>query len=381
MVSRKKVRLFVDYIPYGRQCIDEDDIQVVVDVLRGDLITQGPVNEAFERAVAEYVGVTHAVVFSSGTAALHGAYFAAGVEPGDEIITSPLTFVATANAALYLGGRPVFADIDEKTLCLDPKEALRKVTDKTKAVVPVSYAGCPVDISAFREAMPGIPVIEDACHAIGGERNGNKVGKDADMTVFSFHPVKHITTGEGGMVVTDNEKFAERLRFFRSHGITKDPGLLLQKGQGPWYYEMQMLGYNYRLTDIQSALGLSQLRKLDASIAKRREIARRYDEGFAKVEWVTLPPQHPGHAYHLYPIQVNPTIRKKLFEHLRSNGIGVQVHYIPVHMHPYYREVLFFKKGDFPKAEMLYEGEISLPIFPQVTKDQQENILRTVLDI
>ena len=353
----------MDYLPYGRQWIDEDDIQAVVDVLRADLITQGPVVDAFERAVADYVGVKYAVAFSSGTAALHGAYFAAGIGHGDEIVTSPLTFAATANAALYLGGRPVFADIDESTLCLDPEEASKQVTNRTKAVVPVSYAGYPADIQAFRNCTPDMLIIEDACHALGGDRDGKKVGKDADMTVFSFHPVKHITTGEGGMVVTDNREFADRMRSFRSHGITKDPEKMFLKDQGPWYCEMQELGYNYRLSDIQCALGLSQLKKLDAGIARRRGIASRYDKAFECLDWIQTPPKHPGHAYHLYPIRLEASIRRDLFEHLRSQGIGVQVHYILVNNHPYYRDYIKTQKTSVPKAEKNSLSVISLPVF------------------
>lgn len=369
----------MDYIPYGRQWIDEDDIQAVVDVLRGDLITQGPVVDAFERAVADYVGVKYAVAFSSGTAALHGAYFAAGVGPGDEIITSPLTFAATANAALYLGGRPVFADIDESTLCLDPEEASKKVTNRTKAVVPVSYAGYPSDIQSFRNAIPDMLVIEDASHALGGDRDGKKVGKDADMTVFSFHPVKHITTGEGGMVVTDNGEFADRMRLFRSHGITKDPEKMFIKDQGPWYYEMQELGYNYRLTDIQCALGISQLKKLDAGIARRREIAARYKKAFEGLDWIQTPPKHLGHAYHLYPIRVGASIRRGFFEHLRSRGVGVQVHYIPVHMQPYFRDRFGYSDGSFLVAERACASEISLPVFVGVDK-WLEKIIEIISD-
>jgi len=368
----------MDYIPYGRQWIDEDDIQAVVDVLRGDLITQGPLVDVFEKAVADYVGVKYAVAFSSGTAALHGAYFAAGVGQGDEIITSPLTFAATANAALYLGGRPVFADIDESTLCLDPEEAIKKLTQRTRAVVPVSYAGYPVDIKAFRNAMPEMLIIEDASHALGGDRDGKKVGKDADMTVFSFHPVKHITTGEGGIVVTDNGEFADRMRLFRSHGITKDPEKMFLKDQGPWYYEMQELGYNYRLTDIQCALGISQLKKLDAGIARRREIAAGYDKAFEGLDWIQTPPKHPGHAYHLYPIRMEASIRRELFEHLRSSGVGVQVHYIPVYLHNYYRISSEYAVISCQLAECVYEEEISIPIYPVLSVSAQEHVISEV---
>lgn len=367
-----------NFIPYGHQSVDDEDIQAVVKVLKGDWLTQGPMVDAFEKAVARYVGIEHAVSFSSGTAALHAAYFAAGIGPGDEIVTTPFTFVATANAALYLGAKPVFADISPETLCLDPIQAAKKVSDRTKAIVPVSYAGYPVDIKAFREKAPCSPIIEDASHAFGGERNGVKVGKEADMTVFSFHPVKHITTGEGGMVVTDNNVYADRLRLFRSHGITKDPHLLLRKDEGPWYYEMQELGYNYRLTDLQCALGLSQLGKIDQFVKKRREIAAIYDAAFSDLEGVEIPPRHPGHAYHLYPLRVNSSIRKRFFEDLRAQGIGVQVHYIPVHWQPYYRDKTFAAKESYPTTERTYLGEVSLPMFPNLSEESQEVVITKV---
>lgn len=365
----------MEFIPYGRQWIDEEDIRAVVEVLRGDRITQGPAVEAFEKAVAAYVGTKHAVAFSSGTAALHGAYYSAGVSKGDEIITTPITFAATANAALYLGAKPVFADISPDTWCLDPVKALEKTSSATKAIVPVSYAGYPVDIAAFREIMPDIYIIEDACHALGADRNGQKVGKEADMTVFSFHPVKHITTGEGGMVVTDHDEFAKKLRLFRSHGITKDPELMEREPEGPWYYEMLDLGYNYRLTDIQSVLGLSQMKKLDFFIEERRKRAKTYKEALASVSGITTPPQHPGHAYHLYPILVEAEKRRAIFDYLRENNIGVQVHYLCTHLHPFYRKNLGFKEGDFPVAEDFSSKEISIPIFPSMSAEEQEFVI------
>ena len=363
------------YLPYGHQWIDDDDMAAVADVLSGDWLTQGPAIEAFERSVADYVGVAHAVAFCNGTAALHGAYHAAGVRAGDEVIVPPLTFAATANAACFLGARPVFADIASATFCLDPAEVARKVTAKTKVVAPVSYAGHPADVAGCRRAAPDAVVVEDGCHALGGDRSGLKIGAAADMTVFSFHPVKHVTTGEGGMVVTDDGRFAERLRLFRSHGITKDPAWMEAKDEGPWYYEMIDLGFNYRMTELQAALGESQMKKLDAFVARRRELASRYDEAFAGQDGVVMPPRHEGHAYHLYPIQVAPARRRGLFEGLRAASIGVQVHYIPVHLHPYYRRHFGYGGGDFPVAEAFYGGEISLPLFPAM---EDEDVSRVV---
>lgn len=369
------------FLPYGHQAIDEEDIRRVVEVLRGDWLTQGPMVEAFEKAVADYLGMAHAVAFCNGTAALHGAMYAAGTGEGDEVITSPMTFAATSNAAVYMGARPVFADISDETLCLDPEEARKKITERTRVIAPVSYAGYPAPVGDFLAMAKdrGICVIEDACHALGGDRGGSKVGTEADMSVFSFHPVKHITTGEGGMVVTDNAQYAERLRLFRSHGITKDPKLMEGSSQGPWYYEMVDLGYNYRITDLQCALGTSQMEKLDGFIARRRELAGLYDERLSPLMGVTPPPSHPGHAYHLYPVQVAPERRKELFERFREKGIGVQVHYVPVHLQPYYRHRFGYGPGDFPRAERFYAGEISLPMFPGMTEGDLERVVDVIV--
>jgi perosamine synthetase len=364
------------YIPYGHQTIDDEDIQAVISVLKGDWLTQGPLVSQFEEAIAEYVGVRYAVSFANGTAALHGAYYAAGLQDGDEVITSPITFAATSNAAVYLGGSPVFADISPDTYCIDLEAVSQRITSKTKVIAPVSYAGFPVDIQRLRAIADetGAIIIEDGCHALGATRDGRKVGSEADMTVFSFHPVKHITTGEGGMVVTDNPLFAERLRLFRSHGITKDEAKMERQSQGPWYAEMIDLGYNYRLTDLQSALGFSQLKKLDRFLEKRRGIAQRYNAALATVENIKIPPSHSGHAYHLYPLWVEPSRRKHVFEFLRERHIGVQVHYIPVYLHPYYMNTFGFKSGGCPCAEHFYAGEISLPIFPALAEHDVEYV-------
>ncbi len=356
-------------LPYGRQSIGEDDIQSVVNVLRSDWLTTGPRVDEFEEAFASRVGARHAVSFSSGTAALHGAAFAAGLEPGDEAITTPLTFAATPNCILYQGATPVFADIRADTLNLDPEKVAARITARTKAILPVDYAGHPADIGAILElaSSRGLTVIEDACHALGAEYHGRRCGSIADMTVFSFHPVKHVATGEGGMVTTDRADFAQTLRRFRNHGISTDARQ--RQAQGQWHYEMVLLGFNYRLTDIACALGLSQLKKLDANLARRREIALRYEAAFGDMAEVRLPAadSEANPAWHLYPIRLNLENlngnRAQIFRALRAENIGVNVHYIPVHLHPYYRDRFGSKVGDFPVAESAYDRLVSLPMF------------------
>jgi UDP-4-amino-4,6-dideoxy-N-acetyl-beta-L-altrosamine transaminase len=365
----------VKSLSYGRQWIDDADIAEVVNVLKGDWLTQGPTVERFEKALADYIGVRHVVTFSSGTAALHGAVAAAGVGEGDRVLTTPLTFAATANAALYVGAEPVFADIYHGTLCMDPRKAEEKLQElprKIKAMIPVSFAGYPFDIEPFRVMAHdyGAVLIEDACHSLGGyrgnERYGDRrnVGRDADMTVFSFHPVKHVTSGEGGAVATNADEFARRLRLFRNHGITRVPNTFEETPDGPWHSEMQILGFNYRLSDIHCALGLSQMKRLDAFLDKRRELAALYRGYMAGLRGIYQPPALEGHAYHLFPIRVSPELRGDLFAHLAKNNIHLQVHYPPVPLHPYYKKRFGYKKGDFPEAERFYDCAISLPLFP-----------------
>lgn len=371
-------------IPYGRQTIDEEDIKAVVDVLKSDFLTQGPKVQEFEGALASYCGARYAVAFSSGTAALHAAYFAAGIGSGDEVITSPITFAATANAALYLGARPVFVDIEPDTANINIKLIEMAVTKKTKAIVPVHFAGLPVDLDPLLDLAErnGLIVIEDACHALGAKYRDKKIGSVSDMTVFSFHPVKSITTGEGGAVLTDNKSYYEKLIMFRTHGITKDASKLENESHGDWYYEMQFLGYNYRITDIQAALGVSQLSKLDSFIEKRRTIATYYNEKFAGKPFFDTPPErdYARSAYHLYPIRLKDKYaqqKKEIFSMLRERGIGVQVHYIPVHVLPFYR-----KSGDkvlCPVAEDFYRREISLPIHPALTAEDMNYVAETIL--
>ncbi|MGM8366491.1 UDP-4-amino-4,6-dideoxy-N-acetyl-beta-L-altrosamine transaminase [Virgibacillus sp. W0181] len=372
------------FIPYGRQSIDDADIQVVVDVLKSDYLTTGPAVENFEVKIADYVGAKYAVAFSNGTAALHGACFAAGIGDGDEVITTPMTFAASANCVLYQGGKPVFADIDPETYNIDPNEICKKITAKTKAIIPVDFTGQPADIDEILKIAKkhNLTVIEDAAHAIGATYKGKKIGSIADMTMFSFHPVKHITTGEGGIITTNNRDFYDKLRQFRTHGITRDTSLL-NENHGPWYYEMQFLGYNYRMTDIQAALGASQIDKLDQFIERRREIVDQYNKGFSALNELITPHQHPdgSSSWHLYVIQLQRYLlsidRKQFFEELRKANIGVNVHYIPVHLQPYYQK-LGHKKGDYPVAEELYEQIISLPLFPAMTDEDVQYVIDTV---
>lgn len=367
-------------IPYGRQIIEDDDLRAVEEALRSDFLTTGPRVHEFERAVCEYCGAGYGVAVSNGTAALHCAMFALGIGPGDEVIVPPLTFAATANCVLYMGATPVFADVEPDTLLIDAGEVEKKITNRTRAVIGVDYAGQPCDWDALRSvAEPkGIRLVADGCHALGAEYKGRKVGSLADITVFSFHPVKHVTTGEGGMVLTDDPELDGRARRFRSHGITATPEQ--REAQGTWYYEMVDLGYNYRITDIQCALGISQMKKLPGFLARRREIAARYDEELeaeSKVSRLTVRP-HSRHAYHLYVVRFEAQKRARIFSSLRAGGIGVNVHYIPVHLHPYYRKELGVGPGMCPVAEAAYQEIISLPMHPGLSDEQAAEVLAQV---
>ena len=367
-------------IPYGRQTIEEDDIQAVVDVLRSDYLTTGPKIAEFEKMVADYVGAKYAVAISNGTSALHAACFAAGIQPGDEVITTPLTFAASANCVLYCGGTPVFADVDPKTYNIDPEDIRRKITDKTKAIIAVHLAGQPCDMDEIHKIAKehDLLVIEDGAHALGSVYKGKKVGTLSDMTTFSFHPVKPITTGEGGMIVTDNEQFYQKMMLFRSHGITREENLMT-RNDGPWFYQQLDLGYNYRITDIQCALGCSQMKKLDRFLARRKQIVARYNEAFADCENIITPYQLPEteSGWHLYIVQVKNCDRRKVFEALREQGIAVNVHYIPVYMHPYYQEH-GYKDVHCKNAEEIYSHIISLPLYPTLTEEQQQYVIETL---
>jgi perosamine synthetase len=373
-------------IPYGKQLLDKDDIEAVVKVLRSDWLTTGPKVPEFESAITKYVGAKFAVAVCNGTAALHAAMFALGIGPGDEVILSPMTFVSTANCIVFQGGTPVFSDIDPDSLLIDPALIEEKITSRTKAIIAVDYAGHPCGYDALRgiAVKHGIYLIADACHALGAKYKDKMVGSLADMTVFSFHPVKHITTGEGGMIVTDNEELAARLRLFCNHGISSD--FRQRDEKNSWFYEMLELGYNYRITDFQCALGLSQLKKLQSYIEVRRRIAARYDKAFASVPAIQpLTVQKDVlHAYHLYVIKLIPEIlgfsRKDLFHKLRNRGIGANVHYIPVHLHPYYRKHFKTHANLCPVAEKAYEQILSIPLYPGMTDKDIQIVINAIFE-
>ncbi|KAB2364611.1 UDP-4-amino-4,6-dideoxy-N-acetyl-beta-L-altrosamine transaminase [Bacillus thuringiensis] len=372
------------YLPYGQQQIDGYDIQAVVDVLKGDFLTTGPMVQQFEEAIAKYVGAKYTVSFSNGTAALHAACYAAGITEGDEVITTPMTFVASANCILYQGAKPVFADIDNETYNISPKSIEEKITNKTKAIIPVHYTGQPVELEAIQKIAKqnNLIIIEDAAHALGATYKNKKIGSIGDMTMFSFHPVKHITTGEGGVITTNNPLFYEKLVQFRTHGIERNPQKLLEN-HGPWYYEMQFLGYNYRITDIQAALGLSQLSKLDSFIKIRKKYVDIYSKEFSCLSEIIIPKQLPqtSSSWHLYIIRLNTKLlkcnRKEFYEALQRENIGVNVHYIPVHLQPFYQK-LGYEKGICPQAENVYEEIITLPLFPKMTEADVWDVIQAV---
>lgn len=374
-------------IPYSHQFIDKEDADAVLAALKSDWLTQGPKVKEFELALAKYCGAKYAVAISNGTAALQAVYFTINIKKGDEIITSPLTFAATTNAAIWQGAKPVFVDIN-KDGNIDSDLIEKKITQKTKAIVVVDYAGLPCDFDVLKKIAKKhkLILIEDAAHSLGAEYKSAKVGSIADLTIFSFHPIKSITTGEGGAVMTNNKDFYEKLLLFRNHGIIKDQNKFLNKSHGPWYYEMQELGLNYRLTDIQAALGISQLKKLPDFLKKRDMIAKNYNKELGKTEGLVL----PKHSFkdrkssrHLYPILLTGKLqskRKDVFEFLQKNKIGVQVHYIPVYWHPYYQK-LGYKKGICPKAEEWYKSEISIPIYPSLKKESQKKVIKNLKEI
>ncbi|KQS19880.1 UDP-4-amino-4,6-dideoxy-N-acetyl-beta-L-altrosamine transaminase [Exiguobacterium sp. Leaf187] len=375
------------FLPYGRQWIEDDDIEAVVKILKSDFLTTGPAILEFEEAVANYVGAKYAVSFSNGTAALHGACFAAGIQEGDEVITTPMTFAASANCVLYQGGTPVFADIDDSTYNIDPKQIEEKITSKTKAIIPVHFTGQPAELDEIHRLAQehNLVVIEDAAHALGASYKKKRIGGLSDMTMFSFHPVKHITSGEGGVITTNDDVYYQKLLQFRSHGIIKDQQLMTEP-HGPWYYEMQSLGFNYRMTDIQAALGANQLKKIDRFLSRRKHYVSLYNEAFESRDEIRIPAQHPDgdSSWHLYIIRLQSekmkVSRKVIYEELMKENIGVNVHYIPVHKMPYYQQ-LGYGKETYPVAEKLYEEILTLPLFPKMSVDDINDVITAVIKI
>lgn len=432
------------YIPYGHQSINEEDIQAVIEVLKSDFLTTGPKVQEFEQKVAAYTGARYAVAVANGTAALHAACYAAGISEGDEVITSPITFAASANCVFYCKARPVFADIDPQTYNIDPDDVERKITNRTKAMIPVDFGGQPCDLDRIFELAKkyNLMVIEDAAHALGASYKGKKIGSISDMTIFSFHPVKHITTGEGGMVMTNDEELYQKLKLFRTHGITREEKYFLhgkewkmgeQKAEnektrnqevgnqktekqktvqkqdtgnsgakkdqtaetkmeywqrnpedyeGSWYYEQVELGYNYRISDIQCALGISQMDRLEQFVERRRTLAEQYHKAFSDCKDIITPKQKKGadSSWHLYPIQILHHGRREIFEKLREAGIGVNVHYIPVYTFPYYQRN-GYQNVYCKNAEELYKHLISLPLYPDLTDEQQAYVIDTLKDL
>lgn len=368
-------------IPYGHQWIDEADIQAVVDVLRSDWLTTGPKVPEFEQAVAGYVGAKHAVAVSSGTAALHAAMYAIDIKQGDEVILPPMTFVATANAVVFQGGTPVFADVEPDTLLLDPDQVEKSITSRTKGIIAVDYGGQPCDYDRLQQIANKhqLHLVDDACHALGAKYKEKNIGAVADQTIFSFHPVKHITTAEGGMIVTNDSNIAERLRLFRNHGISSD--FRERESKDSWYYEMIDLGYNYRISDIQCALGITQLNKLHRFLEVRKKISRIYDKALEAIKGVTplSVRSDVSHAYHLYVIKLDKyalgSDRSYFFKQMRNLGIGVNVHYIPVHLHPFYKQRYNTNDGLCPVAKEEYEKVLSLPIHQRMSEIDAHRVI------
>lgn len=372
------------FIPYGRHTIEQDDIDAVTKALKEDYIATGPGIGQFEEAFAEYVGTKYAVAVSSGTAALHTCCAAIGIGQGDEVITTPITFAASANCVLYCGGTPVFADIDPDTYNINPEEIKKKITSRTKAIIPVHFTGQPCYMNEIHKIAQeyGLYVIEDAAHATGAEYKGKKIGSLSDMTIFSFHPVKHMTTCEGGMITTDNEELYKKMKGFRTYFMTKDPELLIDREDGPWHYEIQGLGYNYRISDVMCALGRSQLKKIDKFVQKRQEIAQGYNKELSDLRGVKLPFQAEGckSSWHLYVIQIMNGRRYEIYTKMKKAGIGVDVHYLPVYKHPYYQQI-GYKNVCCKNAERLYENILSIPIYYTLSQTQQQYVIDTLRNV
>ena len=363
-------------IPYSHQWIDNKDIKEVVKVLKSDWLTQGPKVEEFEKAIAKYCNAKYGVAFSSGTSALYAAYKTAGIKEGDEVVTTPLTFVATSNMISVLGAKPVFVDVEQDTLNINPELIERSITSRTKAIATVDFAGVSCDYDKILKIAKEnkLLLVEDACHALGTEYKGRKLGSFADIAIVTFHPVKHITTGEGGVALTNNKNFYEKLKIVRNHGIIKKPE------KGGWYYEVKEPSFNFRITDIQCALGINQLKKIDRFLKRRREIIAKYNKAFKDVKEIILPTEknYLKTARYIYPIQVKKQNRKKVFGNLQEQGIGIQIHYMPLHLHPFYKKRFEYKKGDFPIAEEYYERAITIPLFPKMTNREVDYVIKSV---
>jgi len=383
-------------ISYGKQTIDQSDIEAVIEVLKGDWLSQGPALKSFEDDLNHYFGSKFACAVANGTAALHLTGLALGWQPGDIVITTPITFLATANCIVYSHATPEFVDIDSNSYTIEPKQLEEKVKafqsmgKNVKAAIGIDFAGHPCNWKALREIADkyDLQLINDNCHAMGASYYGDKqyAIKYADVIIQSYHPVKHITTGEGGVVLTNDPIIEEKIRRLRNHGITKAPQQL-ENNDGPWYYEMHEVGFNYRLTDFQSALGSSQLKKLDEFVHKRKEIAQKYDKLFSNIDSLIIPKTHNSvsHAYHLYPLQIDfkklTLTKREFFERMKKGGVNLQVHYIPVHLQPFYKKHYGFNSGDFPLAEMYYRNEVSLPIYPDLSFDDVSMVANNIIGI
>ena len=388
-------RLTQKIYSYGKQSIDDKDIQAVIDALKSDWMTQGPAIQKFENALSEKFGSKYATVLANGTAGLHLIAMGLGWQKDDIIVTTPITFLASANCAVYVGAKVDFVDIDPSTYTIDPNKLEEKLkfyssqNKNVKAVVAVDYAGHPCDWNALKSLQNkyGFQLVNDFCHALGAEYS-NDIGyavKYADAVNLSFHPVKHITTGEGGAVLTNNELFDKRIKILRTHGMTKDENIM-EKNDGPWYYEMHETGFNYRITDLQCALGITQLAKLDGFVKRRRQVAEYYDKAFSAIDELIYPHVSPNvkHAYHLYPLQIKfdklKFSKTEFFTKLKSKNILLQVHYVPVHLQPFYRKTFGFKHGDFPTAEIFYDREFSIPMYPLLLDEDLEYISKSIID-
>ena len=374
-----------DYIGYGSQSINEDDKAAVKEALEGDYITRGPTVEEFEEKVAEFVGVDHAIAVTSGTTALHLAGKALGFSEGDEVITTPFTFASTAYSATYSGAEPVFADIKPDTRNIDPKKVEEKITEDTEAIVPMHYGGQPAEVEGILDIADrhDLKVLWDACHAFGSEMNGEAVGSEIDAAIFSFHPVKNITTAEGGVIVTDDDELAERIRSLRSFAMNSD---VEGHEDEPWYQVVEEEGYNYNFTDIQAALGLSQLERAEGFKERRQEIFDKYTEAFEEIEGVETPEvkENVGPFWHIYTVKITddfPVSRKKFFNAIQEENIGVQVHYVPLHYHPFFQENYGYEKGDFPETEKVYSQIVTLPMYPDMTDSDLEDVIEAVRKI